>query len=366
MTLVVGMPVSLSGQFQVQGRQALAGVQAWARDANTVTSGSFSVLYYNDASDPDTVRAVIRRLIVDDRVDLLIGPYSGVLTSAAAEVAEAHGRLLWNQGGASDSVYQQGYRWTVGILTPASRYLIGLLPMVRQADPSAGSVALVRASTGEFPRSVCSGVEVTAENLGFATVLAAEFPASAGDFSAVLEELRAGKPDVVVAVGRVRNDLRLARQLVASGINAGAAVAVAAGIQGFQEDLGVHAERFVGPSQWEPEVAYTPDFGPTAGEVIASLRRDGHRHVDYPLAQAYAAGVVVQRCLEEAGSADSQALREAASELEFSTFYGRFKIDRETGRQTGRELLLVQWQRGQKVIVWPPQLAQADLIYPWR
>ena len=143
-------------------------------------------------------------------------------------------------------------------------------------------------------------------------------------------------------------------------------MAVAAGIQGFQEDLGVHAERFVGPSQWEPEVAYTPDFGPTAGEVIASLRRDGHRHVDYPLAQAYAAGVVVQRCLEEAGSADSQALREAASELEFSTFYGRFKIDRETGRQTGRELLLVQWQRGQKVIVWPPQLAQADLIYPWR
>ena len=161
------MPVSLSGQFQVQGRQALAGVQAWARDANTVTSGSFSVLHYNDASDPDTVRAVIRRLIVDDRVDLLIGPYSGVLTSAAAEVAEAHGRLLWNQGGASDSVYQQGYRWTVGILTPASRYLIGLLPMVRQADPSAGSVAVGSGPPpASSPRSVCSGVEVTAENFG--------------------------------------------------------------------------------------------------------------------------------------------------------------------------------------------------------
>lgn len=364
--MIVGMPASLSGQFQAQGRQALAGLQAWARDANTETPDSFTVLHYDDASDPAIVRDITRHLIVDDRVDILIGPYSSVLTSAAAEVAEAHGKLLWNQGGASDRVYQQGYRWTVGILTPASRYLTGLLPLVRQTDSSAGSVALARASTGEFPRAVCSGVEECAGDLGFITVSPAEFPASADEFSAVVGELCAAGPDVVVIVGRVQNDLRLARQLAESGINAGTAVAVAAGIQEFQDELGSLADRFVGPSQWEPEAAYTPDFGPSADQVIASLRGDGHRHVGYPLAQAYAAGIVVQRCLEEAGSADSQALREAASELEFSTFYGMFKIDGETGRQTGREILLVQWQGGRKVIVWPPQSARGELVYPWR
>ena len=360
------MPVSLSGQFRAQGRQALAGLQAWARDANSKTPNSFSVLHYDDASDPSTVRAVTRRLIADDRVDILIGPYSSVLTSAAAQVAEAHGKLLWNQGGASDDVYRQGYQWTVGILTPASRYLRGLLPLLRRADPSAGTVALVSASTGEFPKAVCSGVSEAARNLGFRTVLATEFAASAGDFSAVVDEIKSAGPDVVVIVGRVENDLRLARQLADSGLNAGAVVAVAAGIQGFKENLGSLADRFVGPSQWEPEAQYTPDFGPTGSQVIASLRRDGHLHVDYPMAQAYAAGVVVQRCLQEAGSADSQALREAASELEFSTFYGRFKIDGETGRQIGRETLLVQWQEERKVIVWPPHLAQGELVYPWR
>lgn len=366
MTLVVGMPASLSGQFQVQGRQALAGLQAWARDANSESSASFDVLYYDDASDPTSVRAATRRLIVDDRVDILIGPYSSVLTSAAAEIAEAHGKLLWNQGGASDRVYQQGYRWTVGILTPASRYLVGLLPLVRQADPSADSVALIRASTGEFPRAVCSGVEVGLQGLRFTTVLAEEFPASTDDFSTLIEGIRAEHPDVVVAVGRVGNDLRLARQLVNSGIGAGAAVTVAAGIQEFQDELGDLADGFVGPSQWEPVADYQLDFGPTADQVTASLKREGHRHIDYPLAQAYAAGVVVQRCLLKAGSADNQAMREAASELDFSTFYGRFKIDGETGLQTGREVMLVQWQSGRKVIVWPPRLAQADLIYPWR
>ena len=368
MTLVVGMPASLSGQFQAQGRQALAGLQAWARDANAnaKTSSSFAVLHYDDASDPATVRAATQRLIVDDRVDILMGPYSGVLTFAAAEVAESYGKLLWNQGGASDRVYQQGYRWTVGILTPASGYLTGLLPLVRQTDPSATTVALVRASTGEFPKSVCSGVAERAGDLGFTVGLAAEFPASTSDFSTVLDDLRHARPDVVVIVGRVRDDLRMAKQIAESGINAGAAVAVAAGIQEFQDELGSLAQGYVGPSQWEPEAADTPDFGPTADQVIASLRRDGHRHVDYPLAQAYAAGVVVEKCLEEAGSADNLAMREAASNLDFLTFYGRFKIDRETGRQIGRETLLVQWQGGQKVIVWPPKLAQGEQVYPWR
>ncbi len=360
------MPVSLSGQFEAQGRQALAGLQAWARDANALSPGSFEVIHHDDASDPAAVRAVTRRLIIEDRVDLLFGPYSSVLTSAAAEVAEDRGKLLWNHGGASDQVYQQGYGWIVGILTPASRYLTGLLSLVRQADPLAGSIALVRVATGEFPRAVCSGVEDSAPGLGFSTVLVAEFPASASDFSEVVEKLIAAGPDVVVIVGRVRNDLRLARQLAESGIIAGAAVAVAAGIQEFQVELGYLADRFVGPSQWEPEAAYTPDFGPTAGQVIASLRRDGHHNIDYPTAQAYAAGVVLQRCLEEAGSTDSQALREAAAKLEFSTFYGNFKIDGNTGRQTGREVLLVPRQAGRKVIVWPPQLAQGELIYPWR
>lgn len=366
MTLVVGIPVSLSGQFQIQGRQALAGLDAWARDANAVTPNSFTVLYYDDASDVPTVRTATQRLIEDDRVDILIGPYSSVLTSAAAEIAEAHGKLLWNQGGASDNVYRQGYRWIVGILTPASRYLTGLLPLVRQTNPSANSLALVSASPGEFPKAVCLGVAESARESGFATVLAAQFPAATDDFSGILADLKTAGPDVVVAVGRIGNDLALARQLAESGIKVGVAAVVAAGIQAFHDELGSLADGFVGPSQWEPEAAYSPDFGPTTEQVLASLRRDGYFHVDYPMAQAYATGVVMQRCLEEAGSADNQTLREAAATLKFSTFYGRFEIDGETGRQIGRETLLVQWQGGRKVIVWPPHLADGKLVYPWR
>ena len=83
------------------------------------------------------------------------------------------------------------------------------------------------------------------------------------------------------------------------------------------------------------------------------------------MAQAYAVGVVARRCLEEAGTTDSLALRRTASAMDFSTFYGRFKID-ATGRPTDRQALLVQWQHGRKVIVWPPESAQGELVFPWR
>lgn len=366
MTLLVGMPVSLSGQFQVQGRQSLAGLQAWARDANIESIDSFRIVHYDDASDRKTVAEVTRRLIEDDQVDILIGPYSSVLTFEAAKVAEFHGKLLWNQGGASDNVYRQGYRWVVGILTPATRYLEGLLPLVRQADPSACAVALSRASTGEFSRSVCTGVSKSAESLGFKFVLITEFAASCEDFTPIVDKLKVAEPDVIVVVGRVRNDLKIARQLGESGIGSGVVAVVAAGIQGFQDDLVSRSDRFVGPSQWEPQDKDEPEFGPSAEEVVASLRHSGYHEIDYPMAQAYAAGLVVQRCLAEAGSADSLALREAATSLRFSTFYGNFKIDGANGEQIGRETLLVQWQAGKKVIVWPPELAQGPLLYPWR
>ena len=83
------------------------------------------------------------------------------------------------------------------------------------------------------------------------------------------------------------------------------------------------------------------------------------------MVQAYAAGLVAQRSVEEAGILEPQALRSTANVLDFSTFYGRFKIEPATGRQIGRSVVLVQWQQGRKVIVWPPEQRQGKLVYPW-
>jgi len=329
------------------------------------------VVHYDDASIQESARLATEKLIDRDRVELLFGPYSGSLTEAASEIAEDREKLLWNQGGASDTIYQRGYKWLAGILTPASEYLAGLLPLVRQTDPQAVSVAILRASRGAFPRAVSAAVERQAAALGFRLVLCREYEPAATDLSGLLDEIADVQPDVLLGVGRIRNDLLLARQLVArqfvdTRVRPKAVAIVATPIEQFQEALEGDSDGFIGPSQWEPSANYPIDYGPTVAQVLASLGRFGHHQVDYPMIQAYAAGVVAQRCMEVSESLEDGVLRDTAGKLDFSTFYGRFKIDPATGRQVGHSVLLVQRQAGKKVVVWPPEQRQCALAYPWR
>ena len=110
-----------------------------------------------------------------------------------------------------------------------------------------------------------------------------------------------------------------------------------------------------------------PDAGPNAGEALRILATAGVASglaVDYPMAQAFAAGLVAQRCAQQAGGVDDDALRAAAAGLDFTTFYGRFRID-ESGRQVGRSVALVQRQEGRKAVVWPAEQAEAPVRWPF-
>ena len=55
---------------------------------------------------------------------------------------------------------------------------------------------------------------------------------------------------------------------------------------------------------------------------------------------------------------------DSAGRLRFTTFYGPYAIDPKTGRQTAHPMLVTQWQRGRKEIVWPREVAEVQPLYP--
>ena len=390
MTIKVGIPVSLTGQFRLQGRQTLAGIQAWAADVNR--SGGLcvgqhalpvAILWRDDASRAANARDITARLIDDDHADIIIGPYSAALTRAAAQAAQARRRLLWNQGGASPALYRQGNPWIVGILTPADQYLSGLLPAVREIRPEASTLAIIRAAAGEFPRAIAAGIQQSADALGFRVTLSRQLPPQPPaaldepeipqtldcEFAQIISEICQSPPDVLVIAGRFQHDLRLAELLAQSAPRITAVAVIAAGVDAFRERLGENAENFIGPSQWEPAAHPQPAaidyYGPSAAQVQESLRRAGYPAADYPAAQAYAAGVIIQRCAQESGSLQDAALRQAAATLNCTTFYGQFRID-PAGRPNAKPALLTQWRNHRKTIIWPPQYRQTTLTCTWR
>jgi branched-chain amino acid transport system substrate-binding protein len=369
----VGAVLSLSGPFAAQGVQAARGLVLWAEDANGADGlavadrggrCSVALVLRDDAGRAATAAAEAERLLAEDAVDLFVGPYASGLVMAVAPVAERLGRVLWNHGGSSDAVAEAGFHFVVSVLSPASRYFVTVLEMVRALQPAATRIALLYGASGTFARSVIGGAEASARQHGFEVVFNAPYAAGPTGAASRVAEVVSHGPDVILGAGTTEADLEFARQLKARRVRARLIGLVAAPIQLFAEVLGPDAEGFVGPSQWEPSVRYRPDVGPSSAELVARFRRRFGTEADYPAAQAYAAGLVAQRCAELAGTLQDEPLRAAADRLALTTFYGDFRLDPGTGQQIGHQLVVVQWQGRAKPIVWPPDVTEASLQVP--
>ncbi|MCE4604780.1 MAG: amino acid ABC transporter substrate-binding protein [Aeropyrum sp.] len=384
-TLVIGAPLSLSGKYAKEGEMSLMGALAvvnWINDQGGIKVGGktykLEFIFYDDESNPDRVVSLVEKLIAEDNVNFLLAPYSSGLTAKAAPIAEKYGAIMLSHGGASDKIFTQGYEFIVQILTPASRYFVSVLDMVKAIDPEAKTVAIVYKES-EFARTVAEGAKSYAESLGFEVVYFKSYPADAQDLTPVLQPLKDINPDVLIGGGHFADGQLLARQLYELGIKPKLiGLLVAPAIPDFYDNLGEAAEGIVYPSQWEPKVKYSPDnvpegyewYGPTVEEFIqyfkevARERGKGDIMPSYHAADAGAAILFLAKAIEKAGSLDPEKVREAMNDLALYTFYGKLKIDPETGLQVGHDMVVGQWQNGKKVIVWPREASEADPLYP--
>jgi branched-chain amino acid transport system substrate-binding protein len=374
-TLRVGAALSQSGIYALQGQQALQGLTLWVEDTNALgglfvpalhRAAALQLITYDDHSRRRDVEQLTARLITADRVDFLIGPYSSGLASAAAAVAERHQQVLWNHGGSSDAIMRQGWRWSVHLPTPASGYLTGLFCCLRRHGMQTGRVAIVQRQRGTFASEVAAGARQQAGPNGFLPLPSFFYPDEPGQVSTVAAALGAAYPSVLVVVGRFQDDVALIRALAAFPLRAQALAAVAAPMQAFRTELGELADGWLGPSQWEATQRGTTDIGPSTAAFVEHFRQRFGQIPDYPAAQAYAAGLILQHCVSQCGTYIPADLRAAADTLVCRTFYGDFRLEAGTGKQVGHQTLLVQWQAGAKQIIWPGDVAQAPLVYPRR
>ena len=209
-----------------------------------------------------------------------------------------------------------------------------------------------------------------AHELGFTTALDLHYRPTQVRFAEIARHIADLEPDLVVAVGRIRHDIATAQALarLPNRNNIGMAVVVATPIAVVCRHAGRRGRRIRGAQPVGATASVsTPDVGPDsrgALQILENAAESSGVPVDYPMAQALAAGLIAERCVAAAGGLQDDALREAAASADFTTFYGRFRID-EAGRQIGRSVALVQRQGGRKVVVWPSELAEGELRYPF-
>ena len=357
--LAAGLSISLTGKFRPQGQQALQGIRLWqsyinAQGGIAVRNGenrSVRLIWYDDHSQIRFARMNVFQLLREDKIDILLGPYSSSLTMAVAEIAEEHKKVLWNYGGSSDEIFSHGRRYLVGIASRASDYLRALPHWLAEEHPALRRICVFYSARGTFGWQVARGILESVLAVAGQSVELVPINSSLENYDTILRTLFSIGPEFVVLAGSFQDELALSRTRHRWPSTVREVAAVAAGLGDFAAELAQIADGVLVPSQWEPGVILPNTAGPTSDWFLDSFQRQFGRPPDYIAAGSFATGLVLTECIRQAASLDNENLRGTASDLDCNTFYGRFRIDSRTGIQTGHRVLLIRWQGGHKVVL---------------
>ena len=355
----IGASLSLTGTYAQPGSYQKEGYELCQDHLNAkggLLGRKVEFVFYDDQSMPATGVRLYEKLITEDKVDAVMGPYSSPITEAVANVSEKYQKVMVSPLAATTSIFKKGRKYIFMVISPAEAYLDGLVDMA--AKRGLKTIAVINEDT-LFTKASAVGVAEIAKKKGMQVVFQEAYPKGNTDFSALLTKLKAANPDVIAASTYFDDAVAITRQMKELNVNAKMyGVTVGGDLPKFYELLKQNAEYVYGATQWEGNLPY-----PGQKEFVDSYQKKfGHEPV-YHSAAGYAGCVIYGEAVKRAGTLDSDKVRDQLLKLETRTFFGDYKVDGD-GFQVAHKMVMFQWQDGKKVTVWPDDLANGKPRYP--
>ena len=176
--------------------------------------------------DADAVMADLKRT----GVEIVIGAYSSDLSIAASQAADRAGLLYWEAGAVADRLTGQGLPMVFRV--GASGANLGQNSANFAASELAGrlgkSIADLRVAIAvaddEYANAVADAAESTARSRGLPVVLRRPYDLNAPDFPAVMADLEAARPDVIILASHIPDGIAFRQEMVRSGLKVGALI----------------------------------------------------------------------------------------------------------------------------------------------
>jgi branched-chain amino acid transport system substrate-binding protein len=375
-SIVIGFTASRTGPLNVDSTGQERGFEFWRDEVNSkggipIGGKRYQVKFvsYDDQSVGGRVQQLYTRLVNQDKADFLFSPYSSGLTAAAAVISEQYGKIMVDSGGAEEKPFQLGNKHLFMVITSAGHYLSGAIEALKEKDPHA-KIAMVY-SDDPFSKTVLAAAKEQAKQAGLQVVMDESYAPSTTDFGPIVNKIVSSNADAFMGGGHYSDGATLARQMYDQKANLKwISILVAPADDKFAE-LGAAALGVTVPSQWELQVNYKPQFGPTTAEFAKAFEAKFHQKADYHVASGYTAGVILQHAIEKAGSLDTEKVAQALDQTDVTTFFGHIKFatdPKHHGLQVAHEMVLAQWQKANggaaRQVVWPMAAKSADLVYP--
>jgi branched-chain amino acid transport system substrate-binding protein len=377
--IVLGSAISLTGKYATNGVHAQKGyeyaITKIKEKGGVKIDGkcyNFKVIYYDDESKGDRGATLAERLISQDKVQYMLGPYSSGMTKAIAPVTEKYKIPMVEAEGASRSLFNKGYKYLFAVLSTSEQYLASAISLAAEkAKESGRSVSSIKVAIAvendPFSLDIRAGVAEDAARFGMKVVIDEKLPRDLSDMSAILTKVKLLKPDVLIVSGHSKGAATAVRQIGEQNIKVPMIAITHCEAADVTGKFGDAANDFLCSTQWSETLSYKdPLFGSAAQYekgFKAAYPEYGTKKVPYQTAQASAAVYVYMDAFQRAGSMDKEKVRDALSATDMKTFYGGIKFS-AAGNNIAKPMVLRQIQNGKYVVVAPSEFASHKLNWP--
>lgn len=380
--IVVGSTLSLTGAFAATGIiHQIVGEQFVERlnDNGGLLGRPVEWRLLDDESDQAQITPLYERLINQDEVDLIIGPYATPNIIPAVAVAERANYVIPHHTAIHAPLLSYECQFPGWSVDPQPDvYLSELLfDMLGSMPEPAETIALVTNESGStapmthgFDEAAGGGMLELAPQHGLDVV--AEIPYAPGnqDWGSVAVQLRDADPDVVVNNGLGVDPVGIIEATEQLGYTPPMLFSLFPA-PGPLLGLGEPAEGTLSVSLFEPNEAVLDQYGPEVREITEEFTARA-QEADLPYtafetqaAASWNAWEILTRGVEDAGTLDQEELcahlRESGVE---TTFNGQLTFDPEVNNFWDTNVGIKQIQDGDWVMVWPPERAAADPVPP--
>jgi branched-chain amino acid transport system substrate-binding protein len=371
-TIVLGAPLGLTGSLTKESTLTKQGYDLWLdwinKQGGIVVNGvkhPVTIKYYDDTSNANQSAVFMQKLITEDKANFLLGPYGSAATATDAAIAEQNQIPMVEANGAAQAIFNQGYKYTFGVLSPANKYLEGVIDLAATLNPRPTTIAMLSADDN-FSLEVANAINAYAPTKGMQVVLFKKYKNGATNLTAEVQAAKAVNPDIVLNSGHLTEAIAINKAAKEQKLNAKIfAYSVGPSTPDFITALGKDANYVYDGSQWTPQVKYKPDFYLSVSDYVAAYKAKypGLGDPDYHVAESTAACLALQRAIEKANSLDPKKVRDALAALDMTVFFGQVKFD-SRGINVYKPMVVEQIQNGVHHTVFPADVADAQAMYP--
>ena len=354
--LRMGATMSITGKaYSVQGGYGREGYLLCQKHLNAqggLLGRTVEFLIYDDESDETTATRLYERLITEDKVDAILGPYGTAITEAVADIPDKYRKVMVAANAATSSIWEKGRKYLIMVLAPVDSAAIGALDLAGRNGLK--KVAILN-QDALLPKAVAKTTNELAKSMGLNVVSFETYPTGTSDFSGLLKKVQQSAPDLLVTAAVRLDDLVvIIRQMRVMNFDIKMMSSLPYGLlPEFYQQLGKDAEFVYSATFWDASLP-----NPGNPEFVAAYQKEFNRAPAVQSANSYAGCQILAEAVRQAGTTESEKLRDTLLSLKIKSVLGDFAVD-QRGFQTGQKAVTIQWQDGKQAVVWPDGLGSA-------